>query len=98
MTSVGLLCRQYLGAKRDNPMLVGGMDYLMKNLPDESNKNVYYWYYATQVMRNMNNYEWDQWNRKMRDIAGTHAGPRSITAPKAVGTRRATPGASTAAA
>ena len=25
MTSVGLLCRQYLGAKRDNPMLIGGM-------------------------------------------------------------------------
>ncbi len=25
MTSVGLLCRQYLGAKRDNPMLTGGM-------------------------------------------------------------------------
>ncbi len=38
MTSVGLLCRQYLGAKRDNPMLVGGMDYLMKNLPDSNNK------------------------------------------------------------
>ena len=34
MTSVGLLCRQYLGAKRDNPMLTGGMDYLMKHLPD----------------------------------------------------------------
>ena len=68
MTSVGLLCRQYLGAKRDNPMLVGGVGYLMQHLPDESDKNVYYWYYATQVMRNMNNYEWDQWNRKMRNL------------------------------
>ena len=35
MTSVGLLCRQYLGAKRDNPMLTGGMAYLMNHLPDE---------------------------------------------------------------
>ena len=68
MTSVGLLCRQYLGAKRDNPMLTGGTAYLMKNLPEEGFPNVYYWYYATQVMHNMSGYEWDAWNRKMRDI------------------------------
>lgn len=68
MTSVGLLCRQYLGAHRDNPMLVGGEDYLMKHLPDENETNIYYWYYATQVMRNMNDYEWDKWNRKMRNV------------------------------
>jgi hypothetical protein len=68
MSSVGLLCRQYLGAKRDNPMISGGMQYLMKNLPDEVFPNIYYWYYATQVMHNMSGYEWDTWNRKMRDI------------------------------
>ena len=68
MTSVGLLCRQYLGAKRDNPMLTGGMAYLMNHLPDEGSPNIYYWYYATQVMHNMSGYEWDTWNRKMRDL------------------------------
>ena len=68
MTSVGLLCRQYLGAKRDNPMLVGGMAYMLAHLPDEGFPNVYYWYYATQVMHNMSGYEWDTWNRKMRDL------------------------------
>jgi hypothetical protein len=68
MTSVGLLCRQYLGAKRDNPMLTGGTAYLMNNLPNEAQSNVYYWYYATQVMHNMTGYEWDTWNRKMRDL------------------------------
>ena len=68
MTSVGLLCRQYLGAKRDNPMLTGGMGYLMNHLPDEGFPNIYYWYYATQVMHNMSGSEWDTWNRKMRDL------------------------------
>ena len=68
MTSVGLLCRQYLGAKRDNPMLTGGMSYLMNHLPDEGFPNIYYWYYATQVMHNMSGYEWDTWNRKMREL------------------------------
>ena len=77
MTGVGLLCRQYLGAKRDNPMLSGGMQYLMKNLPDQNASNVYYWYYATQVMHNMSGYEWDTWNRKMRDLL-VHSQVRSV--------------------
>jgi hypothetical protein len=77
MTAVGLLCRQYLGAKRDNPMLIGGMDYLMKNLPDQGMSNIYYWYYATQVMHNMSGYEWDNWNRKMRDLL-VHSQVRSV--------------------
>ena len=68
MTAVGLLCRQYLGARRDNPMLVGGMAYLLNHLPDEKSPNIYYWYHAHQVMRNMNGYEWDTWNRKIRDL------------------------------
>ncbi len=68
MTSVGLLCRQYLGAKRADPMLTGGMDYLSHHLPDEGFPNVYYWYYATQVMHNMSGSEWDAWNRKMREL------------------------------
>lgn len=72
MTSVGLLCRQYLGAKRDNPMLTGGMAYLLQHLPDEGvSPNIYYWYYATQVMHNMGGYyrhEWETWNRRMRDL------------------------------
>ena len=49
-------------------MLTGGMGYLMNHLPDEGFSNVYYWYYATQVMHNMSGYEWDKWNRKMRDL------------------------------
>src|SRR5262249_14425023 len=33
--------------------------------------NIYYWYYATQVMHNMADKEWDTWNRKMRKILVT---------------------------
>jgi hypothetical protein len=68
MTSVGLLCRQYLGAKRDDPRLTGGVTYLMGHMPDEAFPNIYYWYYATQVMHNMYGTEWDQWNRKIRNL------------------------------
>jgi hypothetical protein len=68
MTAVGLLCRQYLGAKRSDPMMVEGVKYLLGNLPEAELPNIYYWYYAGQVMHNMSGYEWDQWNRRMRKI------------------------------
>ncbi|WP_254510530.1 prenyltransferase/squalene oxidase repeat-containing protein [Anatilimnocola floriformis] len=68
MTAVGLLCTQYLGAQRDDPVITGGVEYLGKNLPSETRRNVYYWYYATQVMHNVPGPEWDTWNRAMRKI------------------------------
>jgi hypothetical protein len=68
MTSLGLLCTQYLGAGRDDPTIVGGVEYLSKNLPTGNRRNLYYWYYATQVMHNVPGAEWDAWNRAMRRI------------------------------
>ncbi len=68
MSAVGLLCSQYLHAGRADPVIVGGVQYLMANLPDHNAHNIYYWYYATQVMHNMADKDWDTWNRKMRDI------------------------------
>ncbi len=38
----------------------------MDNQPDTSGRNIYYWYYATQVMHNQPGPAWDAWNRKMR--------------------------------
>lgn len=68
MTAVGLLTTQYLGAGRDDPKIMGGVEYLSNNLPAIESRNVYYWYYATQVMHNVPGPEWDKWNRAMRRI------------------------------
>ena len=68
MSSVGLLCHQYLGMGRQDPVMVNGVKFLMANLPDANRKEIYYWYYATQVMHNVPGYEWDEWNRRMRKI------------------------------
>jgi hypothetical protein len=68
MTSVGLLITQYLGAEKNDPTITSGVRYLMKNIPDVKTRDIYYWYYATQVMHNMCDKDWDQWNRKMRKI------------------------------
>jgi hypothetical protein len=68
MSSVGLLIKQYTGSRANDPELLGGMQYLMANLPDEDQRNMYYWYYAAQVMHHMGGQDWDKWNRRMRRI------------------------------
>lgn len=68
MSAVGLLCSQYLNAGRGDPVIVGGVKYLMANMPERESRNIYYWYYAAQVMHNMNDRDWDRWNQKLRDI------------------------------
>lgn len=63
-TAVGLLSRMYLGWKKDNPALKAGVAYLDKMGPSE---NMYYNYYATQVMRHYGGHYWQEWNSRMRD-------------------------------
>ena len=64
-TAVGLLCRMYTGWRRSNPGLRVGVAYLSEWGPSED--NMYYNYYATQVMRHWGGAQWEQWNPKMRD-------------------------------
>ncbi len=66
MTAVGLLCRMRLGWKRDNPALIRGVERLAKAGP--SPENLYYDYYATQVMFHYGGEPWKKWNAKMRDL------------------------------
>ena len=69
MTAEGLLCRQYLGWSRNHEKLQAGVKTLLdSNLPQWGNRDVYYWYYATQVMHHMEGKEWEKWNGVMRDM------------------------------
>lgn len=68
MTAEGLLCRQYLGWKRDDPRLAAGVSHLTQpdNLLNWDHQNTYHWYYATQVLHHMEDDSWDKWNKIMR--------------------------------
>ena len=69
MTAEGLLMRQYLGWKQDDPRLLQGADFLLAgHLPNWGDRNVYYWYYATQVMHHLEGHRWEKWNSVMRDL------------------------------
>jgi hypothetical protein len=64
-TSIGLLCRMYLGWKKDNPALQRGVQWVSDHGPSKS--NVYYNYYATQLLRHWEGDPWKKWNAVMRD-------------------------------
>ena len=64
-TSVGQLCRMYTGWHRDRPALYRGVSHLNKWGPSET--NMYYNFYATQVLHHWEGPEWQAWNKKMRD-------------------------------
>jgi len=69
MTAEALLCRQYLGWPRDDERLVEGVDWITRpeNLVSfKKDRNVYYWYYATQVAHHMEGQHWKRWNDVMR--------------------------------
>ena len=53
MTAEGLLCRQYLGWKQNDPRLLRGAKVMLENGIDWEDRDVYYWYYATQVLHHL---------------------------------------------
>lgn len=64
-TAVGLLCRMYLGYPKEHPGLQEGIAYLGETGPKLN--DLYYSYYATQVMRHHGGDVWEKWNRQIRD-------------------------------
>ncbi|MDX1965157.1 MAG: prenyltransferase/squalene oxidase repeat-containing protein [Pirellulales bacterium] len=64
-TAVGLLSRMYLGWKQDHPALVRGIAALEKTGPAPA--DMYYNYYATQVLMHHGGHAWQRWNPRMRE-------------------------------
>ncbi|NLF69107.1 MAG: terpene cyclase/mutase family protein [Candidatus Anammoximicrobium sp.] len=64
-TAVGLLSRMYLGWRRSDSRLGRGVSYLEKLGP--SRTDMYFNYYATQVLHHYESPGWDRWNTALRD-------------------------------
>jgi hypothetical protein len=67
MTAEALLVRQYLGWTRDMPAMKRGSQLVYEHLMKSKDRNIYYWYYATQLLHNMQGNEWRKWNIRVRD-------------------------------
>ena len=70
-SAIGLLCRMYLGWDHDHRSLARGVDILSRVGPSINNtamrNNLYYDYYATQVLHHWGGSQWQRWNEVMRD-------------------------------
>ena len=64
-TAIGVIARMLSGMPRDNPFLQKCVAHLSAAGPNKA--NMYYNYYATQVMLHYGGEEWNKWNAVMRD-------------------------------
>lgn len=69
VSAEGLLSRQFLGWGRDDRRVAAGLELLLgeKFFDFENDKDVYAWYYITQVAHNVGGSAWDRWNGRMRE-------------------------------
>lgn len=84
MTAEGLLCREFLGWARDDERLASGLRWLVrpenlvnyKKIDDDGRKgnerDVYYWYYATQALHHYGGSHWKKWNDVMKQEVCSH--------------------------
>jgi hypothetical protein len=64
-SAVGLLSRMYIGWPHEKPELAKGVSYLAKLGP--SKEDMYFNYYATQVLHHYEGPAWEKWNKELRE-------------------------------
>jgi len=78
MTAEALMCRQFMGLKRNDPLCDEAGDYLLDEKPGSSQTNFYYWYYATLSIYQLQGKHWNDWNSALtKTLVGSQyrAGP-----------------------
>jgi len=66
MTAEALVCWQFLGLAREHPACNEAGDFVLGELPGEGQSNLYYWYYATLSMYQLQGTHWEHWNNAIR--------------------------------
>jgi hypothetical protein len=62
MTSEALACRLLLGVPLSGQGLIAARQNLLEHLPGTDQDNVYYWYYATLALFQLQDSSWQTWN------------------------------------
>src|SRR5690606_24536735 len=63
--AIGLLCRMYLGWDKTHPAMIEGVQAIAARGPAKD--DIYYNYYAAQVLRHYGGAEWEAFNRETRE-------------------------------
>jgi len=72
MTAEALLCRQWFGWPRNFPEMTAGVRYITEDeqLPAwaPGRRNIFRWYFTSQVLHNLGGEDWKRWNTAVRDV------------------------------
>ncbi len=66
MTAEGLTCRLLLDLDNSNGATREAVSYINEERPGDGEFNLYYWYYATIALMQVQGDDWENWNRAMR--------------------------------
>ena len=68
MTAEALLCRYFLESDVDDRTVDEAAQAVLRELPNERNVNLYYWYYGTMAMYHTGGDAWRQWNEALQKV------------------------------
>lgn len=66
MTAEALVCRIFLHDNLDVQAAEEAANYLAAELPGEGRTNLYYWYYGTLALFQLQDERWERWNRALQ--------------------------------
>lgn len=67
MTAEGLLCRALMQTENRGAQLSEATTYLLKHLPDQGDADLYYFYYGTLAMYQMQGDAWKKWQGPLHE-------------------------------
>lgn len=67
MTAEGLACRIFLNVDREGATISEGADFVLQELPKDGKPNLYYWYYGTLALYQLQDARWQRWNDALQD-------------------------------
>jgi hypothetical protein len=65
MTAEALFCRLFLDARRSEAAIREAVDLLIQESPQSGEINLYYWYYATIALFQLQGPAWETWNQHL---------------------------------
>lgn len=66
MTAEALVCRIFLGLSPESPIAQEAGEHLLAECPGEGDGNLYYWYYGTMAMHQLQGRFWTAWTAALQ--------------------------------